>query len=181
MAAYGIPQSMMYNQGYGQMGNMFRDRSGEQAGVGNQTANPAIIPQFNTPLQNNNTQVMQAQQQQGSNPSWGTNVPFPIQQAPQQMQTMQGNASPYTPNQMIMHKYYGMPLSYYQNGGQNAPQGQAPVAAPQGNVPQGPVQQMPYQPQFSAQPGRFGSPVTQPIAQPVQQPQSRAGFIPGFM
>lgn len=48
MAANGIPQSMLYNTGYGQLTNQHRDRSGEQAATrGAQTPMNYAIPQFN--------------------------------------------------------------------------------------------------------------------------------------
>ncbi len=48
MAANNIPQSMLYNTGYGQLTNQHRDRSGEQAATrGAQTPMNYAIPQFN--------------------------------------------------------------------------------------------------------------------------------------
>lgn len=47
MAANAVPQSMLYNTGYGNLINNYRDRSQEQQTVGNQTVNPTTIPMFN--------------------------------------------------------------------------------------------------------------------------------------
>lgn len=43
MSAYGVSQSNLYNNGYGQLPNQFRDRSNEQTNGGSKT----MIPQFN--------------------------------------------------------------------------------------------------------------------------------------
>lgn len=46
MPANNIPQSWLYNMGYGQMGNDYRDRSAEQQ-LGNNSQYPTQFPQFN--------------------------------------------------------------------------------------------------------------------------------------